>query len=287
MRKIRGFTLVELLVVIGIIALLISILMPALSRARKSANTTKCLSNLRQVGTAFQLYAADFRGKFPVVRQDTPDDGSGKAITFNIWWTDTIAPYVSKVARATSSNAASLDEVRGTVLWGCSEWNGRNATLNQYDTGYGMNGQVTTMPDYPAPGVNTPKEEYAMRWLPTTYPGKYYSFGSVRMGSERVLVGDSVIWFLNANASAGNVGEAGLPGQPMNPSTLSAAVTRTPKGLMDFDMFRHGTVSNETDGTYRKFSSGKIACNAVFYDGHAETITSPGQAYHSIFMKNP
>jgi len=64
--SVNGFTLVELLVVVGIIAILISILLPALSKARDAARKTACLSNLRQVHQLIAMYANEYKDRVPV-----------------------------------------------------------------------------------------------------------------------------------------------------------------------------------------------------------------------------
>lgn len=63
-----AFTLVELLVVIGVIAILMALLMPSLARAKAKANQTKCLNHLRQLDLALTMYAQDFDGEYPVRR---------------------------------------------------------------------------------------------------------------------------------------------------------------------------------------------------------------------------
>jgi len=116
MKRRNAFTLVELLVVIGIIALLISILMPALSRARRQAQTTQCLSNLRQLGTATVMYLNDNRSVYYPHNNGSLEGG---------WWFR-INKYVNK-----NEKLMHCPAWEGYTLWGVEGWNyGYNLRLN-------------------------------------------------------------------------------------------------------------------------------------------------------------
>jgi prepilin-type N-terminal cleavage/methylation domain-containing protein len=91
MPRKRGFTLVELLVVIGIIALLISILIPALYRAREASQRTVCLSNLKQLGTAMQLYANDNKDYIPIGYMDQ------KQFSYVVNWNNNNNTHISQM----------------------------------------------------------------------------------------------------------------------------------------------------------------------------------------------
>ncbi|MBX7166601.1 MAG: DUF1559 domain-containing protein [Pirellulales bacterium] len=116
-----AFTLIELLIVLGIIGLLIGLLIPAVQMARASGRKTECANNLRQIGLAVTMYGNAFNGQFPGTMHDSLDQDIRDS------WIHLLAPYLENV-----------DEVRI-----CPDDPQRDKRLEARMTSYVLNDYVT------------------------------------------------------------------------------------------------------------------------------------------------
>ena len=148
----KAFTLIELLVVIAIIALLVSILMPSLQKAKEMARDVQCLSNLHHITTAIHMYLSDHDGVFPY----NAWGGNGTPEGWTGWWTRVGIIPRDQVERVDTAQYPGLDRIYagGYIewrrnefkegIWKCPTANAQISPKNEYigrwDNHYGMNG---------------------------------------------------------------------------------------------------------------------------------------------------
>ena len=314
-----GFTLVELLVVIGIIAVLISILLPVLGSARRQAAAAKCAASLREIGNAFQMYAMENKGYYPPVRCITNyrlSFSSNPPINYDgpqTYWMYFLAKYVSKGKFGKYNGATAEDAAYSmrSVLWGCPGFQpiqSTSATIGVGGvavvyTGYGMNGFPEYTPTYPAidaeppynvlgdglsPGLDTRAVSGvncspAQNWS-NIITGRWYKQKAYTNPAERALVGDCRVYVLEAMSASG-------PSAIAAQSDLSGSVfwSGAPDpGQTSYDFYRHGKYPRRgtTANTFNRVG-GNVSYNVLYADGHVRTLVLREEGFKAARMRWP
>lgn len=141
----KAFTLIELLVVIAIIAILASLLLPALSNAKQTAKRIHCLSNLRQMNIAAQVYVDNYAGYYPIAYYDGTNNGAPARFCWDL--TSIYGPTISVVPGLLWQTGDPLRIQQCPSYWGGqANWIADPYTGYNYNTSYIGHGELEDIP---------------------------------------------------------------------------------------------------------------------------------------------